>query len=65
MMAADHLESALERLQRIITLASRPDAPITRSEAFEHIVEQMELAGFGSPEPPEISPGNRSFARET
>jgi len=55
MMAAAHLEHALERMQEIITVASRSDAPITRAEAFEHIVEEMELAGFGSPEP--LPPG--------
>jgi hypothetical protein len=50
MMPKNHCESALTRLQRIVTLASREDAPITLGEAYEQIVEELELAGFGSPE---------------
>ncbi len=62
MMAAEHLEIALERMQRIITTVSRDDAPITKAEAFEHLVEEMELAGFGSTEPPTgIAPEERFF----
>lgn len=52
MLSPDHLATALTRVQRIIMVASRPDAPITRGEAYEQIIEQMELAGFGSPEMP-------------
>jgi len=31
------------------TTASREDAPVTEHEAFEQIVEELELAGFGAP----------------
>jgi hypothetical protein len=48
-MTSEHCESALHRIQRIITNASRPDAPITEREAYEQIVEELELAGFGAP----------------
>lgn len=47
---APHCETALQHIQRIVTIASRPGAPITRQEAFEQIVEELELAGLGSPE---------------
>jgi hypothetical protein len=47
---APHSETALQHIQRIVTIASRPGAPITRQEAFEQIVEELELAGLGSPE---------------
>lgn len=50
MLPSSHCETALQHIQRIVTLASRPRAPITRQEAFEQIVEELELAGFGSPE---------------
>jgi hypothetical protein len=50
MKPENHCETALLRLQRIVTLASRDDAPITAREAFEQMVEELELAGFGSPE---------------
>ena len=50
MHTAPHCETALHHIQRIVTIASRPGAPITRQEAFEQIIEELELAGFGSPE---------------
>jgi hypothetical protein len=50
MQPAPHCETALQHIQRIVTIASRPGAPITRQEAFEQIIEELELAGFGSPE---------------
>ena len=49
MMPPSHLEATLSRLQRIVTTASREDAPVTEHEAFEQIVEELELAGFGAP----------------
>jgi hypothetical protein len=50
-MALDtHCEVALQRIRRIVAVASRADAPITAREAYEQIVEELELAGFGSPE---------------
>jgi hypothetical protein len=49
-MSLPHSETALQRIQRIVTVASRPKAPITTSEAYEQIVEELELAGFGSVE---------------
>jgi hypothetical protein len=47
-MSLPHSETALQRIQRIVTVASRPRAPITTTEAYEQIVEELELAGFGS-----------------
>ncbi|MET0273708.1 MAG: hypothetical protein ABW360_12025 [Phenylobacterium sp.] len=49
-MTLPHSEAALQRIQRIVTVASRPRAPITTTEAYEQIVEELELAGFGSTE---------------
>ena len=49
MMPASHLEDALSRIQRIVTLASQPEPPVTEHEAFEQVVEELELAGFGAP----------------
>lgn len=49
-MSLPHSETALQRIQRIVTVASRREAPITTSEAYEQIVEELELAGFGSTE---------------
>ena len=51
MLPPEHCETALMRIQRIITLASREQAPITSNEAYEQIVEELELAGFGSLDP--------------
>jgi hypothetical protein len=45
-MPAPHTETALQQIRRIVTLASQPSAPITRQEAFEQIVEELELAGL-------------------
>jgi hypothetical protein len=48
MLPSHHLETALLKLQKIITLASQSEAPITSTEAYEQIIEELELAGFGS-----------------
>lgn len=48
-MTVSHCETALQRIQRIVTNASRPNAPITEREAYEQIIEELELAGFGAP----------------
>jgi hypothetical protein len=45
-MPAPHTETALHHIRRIVTIASQPGAPITRQEAFEQIVEELDLAGF-------------------
>lgn len=45
-MPAPHTETALHHIRRIVTIAAQPGAPITRQEAFEQIVEELELAGF-------------------
>lgn len=50
MIPAPHCETALQHIQRIVSIASRPGAPITRAEAFEQIIEELELAGFGFPD---------------
>lgn len=50
MSQAAHYKQALVRLQRIIIRASDSRPQITEHEAFEQIVEELELAGFGSPE---------------
>ena len=49
MMPSSHLEGALTRIQRIVCTASQSQAPLTEHEAFEQIVEELELAGFGAP----------------
>jgi hypothetical protein len=49
MMPTSHLEGALNRIQRIVATASQDAAPLTEHEAFEQIVEELELAGFGAP----------------
>ncbi len=49
-MPSSHLEGALARIQRIICTASQSEAPLTEHEAFEQIVEELELAGFGAPQ---------------
>lgn len=49
MLSVTHLEDALSRLQRIVTLASQPEPPVTEHEAFEQVIEALELAGFGAP----------------
>jgi len=50
MMPSSHLEGALTRIQRIVCTASQAEAPLTEHEAFEQIVEELELAGFGAPQ---------------
>ena len=47
-MSSNHCETALLHIQRIVTLASKSEAPITQREAYEQIIEELELAGFGS-----------------
>ena len=47
MMPAAHLEGVLSRIQRIVSTASRARAPMTEHEAYEQIIEELELAGFG------------------
>lgn len=65
MLPDAHYEQALSRLQRIIASASRNDPPITEHEAFEQIVEALELAGFGSPEmDPALLKAARDLERE-
>jgi hypothetical protein len=45
-MTDTHCETALKHIQRVVTLASSVDAPITLSEALEQIAETLDLAGF-------------------
>lgn len=45
-MPAPHTETALNHIRRIVTIAAQPGAPITRQEAFEQIIEELELAGY-------------------
>jgi len=54
-MPAPHTEIALQHIWRIVTLASQPGAPITRQEAFEQIVEELELAGLCAVVEPEAA----------
>lgn len=61
MMPSPHLEAALSRIQRIVQTASQPHAPLTEHEALEQIVEELELAGFGSPV---MDPALEAIARE-
>lgn len=61
MMPSSHLEAALSRIQRIVSTASRPRAPLTEHEALEQIVEALELAGFGAPV---MDPELEAVARE-
>ncbi|CAN7414493.1 hypothetical protein LJR225_002652 [Phenylobacterium sp. LjRoot225] len=37
---------ALKHIQRVVTIASSSNAPITTAEALEQIVEMLDLAGF-------------------
>ena len=46
-MTEDHCEAALRQIQRVVTIASSDDPPITVGEALEQIVETLDLAGFG------------------
>ena len=50
MMPSSHLAAALNRIQRIVLTASQPHPPLTEHEAFEQIVDELELAGLGSPD---------------
>jgi hypothetical protein len=61
MMPSSHLEAALSRIQRIVSTASQPHAPVTEHEAIEQIVEEPELAGFGAPV---MDPALEAIARE-
>ena len=61
MLPSSHLEGALNRIQRIVTAASQEEAPLTEHEAFEQIVEELELAGFGAPH---MDPDLEQAARE-
>lgn len=46
-MTEPHCETALKHIQRVVTIASSENAPITLAEALEQIVETLDLAGFG------------------
>lgn len=48
MIPPNHCAYALRKIQRIVTLATSDEAPITSREAYEQIIEELELAGFGS-----------------
>lgn len=64
MIPPSHLAAALNRIQRIVLTASQPHPPLTEHESFEQIVEELELAGFGSPAmDPELEVAAREFAR--
>ena len=45
-MTETHCETALRTIQRVVTIASAENAPITLSEALEQIAETLDLAGF-------------------
>jgi hypothetical protein len=45
-MTDAHCEIALKHIQRVVTIASSSNAPITLAEALEQIVEMLDLAGF-------------------
>jgi hypothetical protein len=45
-MTDTHRDFALKNIQRVVTIASSPNPPITLAEALEQIVETLELAGF-------------------
>lgn len=45
-MTDTHCEIALKHIQRVVTIASAENAPITLSEALEQIAEALDLAGF-------------------
>jgi hypothetical protein len=46
-MTEIHCEAALRHIQRVVSLASSANSPITLAEALEQIVETLDLAGFG------------------
>ena len=58
-MTDTHRETALKNIQRVVTLAASPNAPITLAEALEQIVETLDLAGFGPPVPEGALAGDR------
>ena len=45
-MTEPHCESALKHIQRVVSIASSENAPITLAEALEQIAETLDLAGF-------------------
>jgi len=45
-MTETHCETALKHIQRVVTIASSNNAPITLAEAMEQITETLDLAGF-------------------
>ena len=45
-MTETHCETALKHIQRVVTIASSANAPITLGEALEQIAETLDLAGF-------------------
>ncbi|HKR87669.1 MAG TPA: hypothetical protein VJS38_05790 [Phenylobacterium sp.] len=59
-MTEAHCETALRQIQRVVTIASADNAPITLSEALEQIAETLDLAGFA----PGIDGGLRAAALE-
>lgn len=64
MLSTSHLQGALSRIQRIVSTASQSQAPLTEHEAFEQIVEELELAGYGTPRmDPELEAAAREFAQ--
>ena len=60
MMTAEHLETALRHMQRIIAIAMSAKSPITPIEALEQIVEELDLAGFGALDTPDRLDGTSS-----
>ena len=52
-MTDTHRDFALKNIQRVVTIASAPNPPITLAEALEQIVETLDLAGFGPVAPGE------------
>jgi hypothetical protein len=46
-MTETHCETALRHIQKVVTIASAANAPITVAEAMEQIVEALDLAGYG------------------
>jgi hypothetical protein len=58
-MSDTHRDFALRNIQRVVTIASSPNPPITLAEALEQIVETLDLAGFGPLMPLDGLPGAR------
>ena len=59
-MTEPHCESALKHIQRVVSIASSENAPITLAEALEQITEALDLAGFA---PAAFEPGRPQAAR--